>query len=204
MHTCSTSLGKLLVEYVPENALEYCIALWSEQPFTFKVSNNRISKLGDYKFDPRVGEHAISVNGGLNQYAFLVTFLHEFAHLLVQIRFNSRQRPHGQEWKNCFNEVMAPVLQNDVFPSPLKEVLAKHMENPRASSGSDPELYAALKVHDDVSGVNMLMDLPNGVEFVFKNRVFQKVKHKRTRVLCNEVGSGRQYLIPAIVEIDIQ
>ncbi|HAD34265.1 MAG TPA: hypothetical protein DCF44_07170 [Chitinophagaceae bacterium] len=44
----------------------------------------------------------MSVNGNLNSYHFLITLLHEIAHMLVWEQFRNRVKPHGLEWKHVF------------------------------------------------------------------------------------------------------
>ena len=45
----------------------------------------------------------------------------------------------------------------------------------------------------------LLADLPQGSRFQIRGRWFQKGEQKRTRVLCQELTTRRQYLISADV-----
>ena len=47
------------------------------------VTQHRKSILGDYRHRTDFKNHRISVNGSLNRYSFLITLLHETAHLLT-------------------------------------------------------------------------------------------------------------------------
>ena len=47
------------------------------------VTQHRKSILGDYRHRTDFKNHRISVNGSLNKYSFLITLLHEIAHLLT-------------------------------------------------------------------------------------------------------------------------
>jgi SprT protein len=49
------------------------------------------------------------------------------------------------------------------------------------------------KAHNDI----VLSDLPEGSTFQLNGRYFKKGKLRRTRILCKEVNSKRQYLVPA-------
>ena len=40
--------------------------------------------------------HRISVNGNLNKYSFLITLIHELAHLLTFTQYKNRVDPHGR------------------------------------------------------------------------------------------------------------
>ncbi|MEO1055148.1 MAG: transcription elongation protein SprT [Bacteroidota bacterium] len=197
-------LFELLEKHVPENAVGYCFDLWKEAPFHFKVTRKRNTKAGDYRFDPRSRQHTITVNHDLNQYAFLITYVHEVAHLRIQQEFARRVSPHGVQWKNEFRTLMLPMLNDLVFPSDVLKPLAAHMRSPKASSYSDHRLTEALRKHDP-QGENLvsLARVSNGSAFSLNNRVFKKGVLRRTRFICEEVDTGRNFLISksALVEI---
>jgi hypothetical protein len=52
----------------------------------------------------------ITVNVNLNPYNFLVTYLHEVAHLEVYRQYKRRQPPHGKAWKTHFRLLLIPVM----------------------------------------------------------------------------------------------
>lgn len=73
----------VLSQYMPVAAAPI-IARWIDYfQCEFKISKSRATKLGDYRHPFRGVGHKISVNNNLNAYAFLVTTVHEFAHLLT-------------------------------------------------------------------------------------------------------------------------
>ncbi len=194
---------EILPNYIPENAVHYCFDLWVAHPFHFRITKKRQTKLGDYRYDPVRKEHTISVNYNLNQYNFLITYLHEFAHLLTTEKYGRRVDPHGKEWKNAFKETISPVLNSLVFPDELLLVLQKHMSNPKASSQSDPRLVKALRKYDtNYEDQLLLEDIDHGEEFLFKGNTFKKLESRRTRVVCHHLSSGRKYLIPKIAKVE--
>ena len=83
MERAKKQLYQILKAHVPDDAVHYCLELWTSIPFNFKVKNNRTTKLGDYRYDRRNGAHSITVNMDLNEYSFLITYIHEVAHLLT-------------------------------------------------------------------------------------------------------------------------
>ncbi|HEY0655966.1 MAG TPA: transcription elongation protein SprT, partial [Chryseosolibacter sp.] len=78
--------------------------------------------------------------------------------------------------------------------------------NPKASSFADAELTKALRSFDkNADKYTALSDIPEGSIFNFQGRYFKKGKTKRTRVLCCEVNSKRNYLVPKEVLVsDVQ
>lgn len=92
---------------------------------------------------------------------------------------------------------MIPVLTEEIFPSVILGVLKRHMANPKASSFSDSELTAALRKFDhNQNTVILLSQIPEGSVFGLHGRWFKKGKLKRTRVMCREVNTKRDYLVP--------
>lgn len=196
-------LEALLGKHVPSAAVAYCLGLWQEHPFSFKITRSRSSCLGNYKYE--AGKHTITVNNDLNRYSFLVTFIHEVAHMHVQLgikTFRKRPQPHGKEWKSAFQNIFLPVLNEEVFPLELLAVLSSHMRNPAASSTRDPVLMKALRAYDErPEEAFHLEEVGRGESFLFKGRVFKKIEERRTRALCLEVRTQRKYTIPLMAEV---
>ncbi|MEM6525556.1 MAG: SprT-like domain-containing protein [Bacteroidota bacterium] len=134
--------------FFPSKTVDFCFSLWKHHNFTFKVKTKRSTKLGDYRFDPSTSKHTISVNNDLNQYSFLITYLHEVAHLVTFKTHKNRVAPHGREWKEAFKDLMRPVVMNKVFPEQLNRHVIRYMKNPKASSCSDHNLSLALNKYD--------------------------------------------------------
>ena len=191
------------LKYIPSKSRLYCLQLSFKYDFAFKLKNDRSSKLGDFKRDFKRQQFVISVNRGLNPYQFLITFIHELAHLKVAINYPRFVKAHGKEWKESFKELLAPVLEEDIFPQPLLDVLKIHMNNPKAAAGSDPKLWQALRAYNISNTKNTLNDLLDGTRFTFKTKHFTRVNKKRTRILCKEDKTGKFYLIQGIAEVEV-
>ena len=166
---------------VPEAAIDYCCKLWEVYPFQFRVNRKRLSKLGDYRYDPRDRSHTVTVNTDLNLYQFLITYIHEVAHRVVH-KPRSKQLPHGAEWKSKFQQLMLPMLNPAVFPDDVLRTLAKHMKNPKASTAADPKLVKVLALYDSgVNGKSILESVAINDTFDLRGRQFKKIEVKRTR-----------------------
>lgn len=193
-------MEEILAPHLPYPALEYCVHLSEKYNFQLDFSFNRKTKFGHYKYLPKSKEHIISINRGLSKPLFLITYLHELAHLEVMLKHGRRVQPHGNEWKNTFAEFLQPVLTPSVFEPDLLKALKKHSLNPKASLIADPGLWKIL-FSDDTS-LKTLDEVADGQFFVYKNRTFKKLKTRRTRVLCYEPASRQRYLIPRLTPIE--
>jgi SprT protein len=190
----------ILRNHVPEQALSYCFELWKDRPFELKITKTRQSKVGDFTGRKDARYQRITLNHDLNPYLFLVTYIHEYAHLMVYSAHGNRVDPHGEEWKTAFQHVMTPMFGREIFPDDLLEILVRHMANPKASSFADSELTKAFRKHDKNAGqFACLSEIPEGSIFRFQQRFFSKGKLKRTRIICRDLKSKRNYLIPADV-----
>ena len=191
-------------ENIPASAYYYVRALWEDHPFRMRVTGNRTSKLGDYRYRPGSKDHEITVNGTLNRYTFLLTLIHEIAHQHVKIDHPGRVQPHGREWKSKFRALMLPVLNPDVFPDDILRPLSRHMRNPKASSSADPVLHQALGQHNPVPSEGPRVgELAPGDSFIYRNHPYKVLKHNRTRSLCLQLKTQRKYLVPMMIEVRI-
>ncbi len=189
--------------FVPKGAVDYCDELYQNLGFEFKIKKGRLTKLGDYRFIRKTKEHIITINNDLNPFAFLITYLHEVAHLITYNEFKGRVSPHGKEWKQHFTVLAQPMLNQEVFPPPILIALNSYFKNPKASSCSDPHLFKTLRLFDEPSNRITLEETPPGKEFRFNKRIFIKEEKKRTRWICSETASKRKYLIPSIAEVEL-
>jgi len=193
-------IHSILQTHVPHAAVAYCYRLWSETPFELKITRTRQTKVGDFTSKKSIAHPRITLNHELNGYLFLITYIHEVAHLRVHLHYGNRVDPHGEEWKSSFRILMQPVLRPDIFADDILSELLRHMSNPKASSFADSELTKVLRRYDkDAAQYATLSDIPEGSIFRFQGRFFKKGKIRRTRVLCHEVKTKRNYLVPADV-----
>ncbi len=184
----------ILQTHVPSTAVPYCIELWNNNPFEFRLRKTRVTKIGDFTF--RRGQTPrITINKDLHSYLFLITYIHEVAHLVVhQTRTRSA---HGIEWKNIFQQLLEPLLNEQFFPNDLLSELRRHMIDPMATTFSDPALSKVLRTYEPPSTTKTLLsDIPEGSIFEIRGRWFKKGMKRRTRVLCQEMNSRKKYLVP--------
>jgi SprT protein len=184
--------------HLPEKSVAYAFGLWKEKPFNLKLTKSRQTKIGDFTCRHGSAKPRITLNHDLNPFTFLITYIHEVAHLHVHLEFGHRVEPHGDRWKSAFQKLLSPVLTAEIFPDKILEPLARHMQNPKASSFADTILTKALRSFDEQAHADIVLsDIPEGSTFKLNGRYFKKGKLRRTRILCKEANSKRQYLVPA-------
>jgi SprT protein len=168
------------------------------------VARERKSILGDYRHRTRDDNHRISVNGGLNQWSFLITLLHELAHLLTFEEFGNKVSAHGREWKNIYGRLLAQFLQHKIFPADIEEELLRSLKNPAASTCAEDGLLRILRRYDGNEQTNRLVEeLPlNALFRTSDGRIFKKGEKLRKRFKCTEVKTGKQYLFSPVYEIE--
>ena len=194
-----------LQEYLPEGTLEPVLHYLHFYDVHLTVARERKSILGDYRHRTHGKNHRISVNGNLNKYAFLITLLHELAHLLTFEKFGNRVASHGKEWKSLFGELLAQFVEHDIFPADIKKALLLSLQNPAASSCADDGLLRALKNHDEKdSRLVFVEQMKEGSLFkTHDGRVFRKGEKIRKRFRCEEVKTKRIYLFSPVYEAQL-
>src|SRR5690242_11741936 len=99
-------LSKTIRPFVPEEATGI-VARWiDDYKIALTITPSRKSVFGDYRWPQQGKGHRISINGDLNQYAFLITFVHEMAHLTSWEKYRNTVSSHGKEWKIEFKILM--------------------------------------------------------------------------------------------------
>lgn len=195
----------VLAQYMPAPAAPI-IAKWIDYfQCEFKISKNRATKLGDYRHPFKGNGHKISVNNDLNPYAFLVTTVHEFAHLLTWNDHKHKVKPHGQEWKTNFKRMMKPFFDLQVFPPEIHQTIVNYLNNPAASSCTDLSLARALKKYDTTLSTKRVEELPLNTVFALKDgRKFEKGERIRKRYRCVCLDNGKTYLFNPLAEVIVR
>lgn len=200
----SPQLQHLFHRHLPESAVPYCLQLWEESPFHFFVKKPRNTKLGDFRFRRDQSIQTITLNADLNPYQFLLTLIHEIAHLRAFAQYGTAHAPHGPEWKTKFKQLLEPVMNESTFPRDILVPLKLHMRNPSASSARDLFLMKEMSKYEVApTQVNtyFLSDLAPQTHFELAGRKFKKGETRRTRILCEELGTGKKYLVSRLARV---
>lgn len=199
-----TRYSETLKRFAPEVFVPYLVDIILKSKVIFKIVPSRKSKLGDFRANLPGEFPVITVNGDLNPFSFLITTLHEIAHLRTYNNHGNRVSPHGEEWKNEFRELLIPVLESKNLPIDLEKALWKSFTNTKASSCSDLNLSRALKKYDKPSSYQTytLEEIPMHSQFTLNGKEFKKGNLRRSRYLCTD-KNGKQYLVHALATIEI-
>ncbi|WKL46116.1 SprT-like domain-containing protein [Flavobacterium pectinovorum] len=196
-------MNETLAKYLPEHAVKPAFDLIVANQVHLKIVNERQTRHGDYRRG-HTGKHEITVNASLNKYRFLMTLIHEIAHLVAFEKFGRNIKPHGDEWKFTFQRLMVPFIRPEIFPGQLLPLLARHFKNPTASSDTDTTLSLALKQYDKENDKNYVFEIPYGSVFRIKNgKIFKKLAVRTKRFECIEISSGRTYLFNPNAEVEL-
>ncbi len=192
-----------LRQYLPDHTYELVMPLIQQHKVHLTITRERQTKLGDYRNAHAGHNHRISVNGNLNRYSFLITLLHELAHLLAYEQYGNRIQAHGREWKNLYAGVLKDFLQHQIFPEDISKELQASLHNPAASSCAEEGLQRALMNYDQRKpGVKRIEEIGTGAHFIIANgRAFVKGEIMRKRYRCTELATGKIYLFSPVYEV---
>lgn len=196
-------MPKTLEKYIPQASVASVFQLITTHNIYLKIVNERLTRHGDYRKMPN-GQHQITVNSNLNAYRFLITLIHEIAHLIAFKKYGSMVKPHGNEWKHTFQQLMLPYIRPEIFPNQLLPYLAIHFKNPKASSDTDAKLSLALKHYDAPNDKNYIFEIPLGGDFrLYNGKIFKRGKKLVKRYECLEIATGKIYLFNPNAEVEI-
>lgn len=193
-----------LQSYLPNGSFEEVLHYLQIHRVQLTITRKRQSILGDYRHPFGEKTHRISVNGNLNKYAFLITLLHELAHLFTYEEYGPKVLAHGAQWKQAFSKILAKFLLQKIFPADIEKALLKTLQNPAASSCGDEKLLRVLHLYDEKKeGLHLVEQIPEGALFSIKgNRIFKKGEKVRKRYKCTEINTGMLYLFSAVYEVN--
>ena len=195
-------MDRYLESYLPKAAITMCGELLLSLDVEVKLVDIRVTRHGDYR-QLSNGKHLITLNATRNPYRFLMTMVHEIAHLKAFEKYGRRIRPHGKEWKTTFQHLMLPFLQPGIFPPDLLTLLAYHLKNPKASSTTDVRLALAFRNYDPPSDAVVVMEIPQGGMFKMHNgKRFKRGVKRVKRIECVEISTGRLYLFQPNAEVE--
>ena len=203
MKSNKENITKALNRYIPARYTPYVVELMFSENIAFRISKPRKTKAGDYRPPFRGEPHRISINGDLNPYAFLITTIHEFAHMTTYVKFGGKVQPHGTEWKNEFKRLLIPVLEKKELPEAIEKALVKSLHNLKASSCTDIDLMRALREFNEVNDdMELLENIGNNMHFRLGKMTFQRGILRRRKYLCTEVNTGKKYLVNRLAEVE--
>ena len=218
---------RILSNHLPAEAVEWVYGYLNLHKVHFHITRERMSKLGDYRWpQPERDQrerivskrndhtfHEISVNGDLNRWFFLWVFLHEAAHLETYLKYTSHlspftshlsPSPHGHEWQEEYRQLL--IAHADLFPPEVQLLLKKYTRRIPLSHPVGKQIEEALHRYDaDYDPDRLTLDqLSVGDRFRLKRKpdlLFEALEKRRTRWLCRECASLRQYLVNGSAEV---
>ncbi|MFZ9662003.1 MAG: SprT-like domain-containing protein [Chitinophagaceae bacterium] len=165
-----------LKQYLPNGSYEKVSGFLHIYHIHLTITRERTTLLGDYRNAIPGKNHRISVNGNLNQFAFLYTLLHEIAHLLTYDKYGHKVASHGREWKHFFSILLKDFLTEKIFPADIEQAIAQSLHNPAATSCAEDELLRVLRRYDHVSDGYCLVEeiVLGGVFSIRDGRLFKR------------------------------
>lgn len=193
-----------LQDYLPPGTYEPVLIYLRQHKVHLTVARERKSILGDYRHRTHHSNHRISVNGNLNPYSFLITLLHELAHLLTFEQFGNNVLSHGREWKAIYVGMLAQFLQHRVFPNDIETELVRSLQNPAATTCAEDGLLRILRKYDArESHLRLVEEIETNDLFrTHDGRVFKKQGKLRKRFKCVEIKTGKVYLFSPVYEVE--
>jgi SprT protein len=192
-----------LQKFIPAASAALALEYLHQYKVHLTITRERKTILGDYRHATFYKTHRISINGNLNKFSFLITLIHELAHLVTFMKFGNKVQSHGREWKNIYAILLKSFIELNIFPHDILQALQQSMHDLPASSCADEPLMRILKRYDkQQNGLVMVEQIQDGKLFeIAKGKLFKKGKKLRKRYQCVEVNTGKVYLFSPIYEV---
>ncbi len=189
--------------FVPDNCVKDINNLLDGHKVILQVKQFRGLKLGEFVVNNKTGKMKISINETLDKYSFLITLVHEIAHLYVWEKHQYKKiKPHGKEWKTTFNTLMHIFINKNIFPYEIECALRQYLLNPGASTFSSVELVSSLMPYSKSNKNTRLEQLPDDAEFILLNGMrMRKIRILRKRYECLCLDNNRNYTISPFAEV---
>ena len=196
-----------LTPFMPEKALDEVVVLLQKYPIHLGLMAPRSRVFGDYRAPQNVREfHKITVNGDLNKFAFLMTFLHEYAHLLVFVNHGPRAQAHGNEWKTYFRQILHHFISLEIFPDDIRLALQNHMKKVPATTASDPQMMRVLERYNTRKSPENEMtveQLPAKARFKYNGEIFEKGERLRKNFTCIRLSDGVKFRFNPVAKVQL-
>lgn len=198
----------ILLKYIPAGAVDDVFEYLYSNKVHFKIVNNRKTKLGDYRWPQhQYRYHQITINGGLNAYAFLFVLLHEMAHHATYMIYRTTVQPHGQEWQRQYQTMLFNYVGKQVFPSDIELMIQKCYSSVPFKAMDERLMMDSFRRYDadyDSMPQTLLQDLPLNTLFRTENgRMFRSIEKRRTRYKCQSIPDGTLYLVQGTARVSI-
>ncbi len=192
-----------LSDFVPKGSIDLVMQYLVQYKVHLTITRERKSILGDYRFAVNGKNHRISVNGNLNEFAFLITLLHELAHLVAFLRYGNKIASHGKEWKHTYSLILHEFLLLNIFPADLAHEVKATLRNPAAGSCAEDGLLRVLRKYDGSESHKKLVEelAPGQLFQTDDGRIFKRGEQLRKRIKCLELKTGKVYLFSPVYEV---
>ena len=192
-----------LNSFLPEGSFEFVAHYLQQYKVHLTITKERQTVLGNYRNKVFDKAHRISINGNLNKFSFLITLLHELAHLLAHEKYGHRIQAHGKQWKEEYGKILSEFIPKKIFPPEIEKLLVKSLNNPAATTCAEPNLTRALKTYDVKKEDHFFVEeLPPGSLFRVNNgAIFKKGERIRKRFKCMEIATKKVYLFSPVYEV---
>jgi SprT protein len=197
------SFRQRLIPYLGEEAAVFIDNKTINLRFHLKITKVRATKFGDYCPPRENKKQRITINGNLDKYSFLITLLHELAHLLVYEKNSNLIKPHGKEWKNVFSQLLSEAINHLLFPPLISQTVNKyyiqkqcftHTSRIHILNSIYKTLDKTIPIRLEAIPVNSTVVLENGMTVT-------KIEQKRTRCICRNYSDKKLYSIHKSVEV---
>jgi hypothetical protein len=192
---------QILSKYLSESCVDNVYKWFRQHHASLKITSGRSTKLGDYRPPHNGLPHRITVNHNLNKHEFVITLVHEMAHLLCFKKHGRGVKPHGNEWKLVYRDLFPEICPPGILPGDVEQSIQTFFHPQTSYRQGNEVLKEALRKYDSGPENITVEDIPDGGDFIFGQRIFRRVSKLRKRYKCMCLENKRLYSFGAMAVV---
>lgn len=191
-----------LAPFLPAGSLEVIGEWLRVDNLSIKLTSGRGQRLGAYKREAS-GMQTILLNRNQDPYSFLITLVHEIAHMQARKLYGRHVQPHGLEWKQTYSRLIIKAAAIPSLPADICAMMAEIARSPESRHyGKISVSKVLLKYSTKAEPGELLCDIPPGTRFRMPDgKVYIKGEKIRTRYRCKLDGASSVWLISGAVPV---
>ncbi|MBS1548856.1 MAG: transcription elongation protein SprT [Bacteroidetes bacterium] len=186
-----------LEQFIPEQGAHFLRKWIVNHSIHFKITRNRLSKLGDYR--KLTHGHQITINGSLDKELFFFVLTHELAHLIAREKYGPMIAPHGNEWKSEYRTMLHESLA--AYSENLQPLLVRFAKSPKANFMASSEMVDYFLKDQLKNEEFFLKDLDINHNFIFRNQKYCVIKRRKKNYLCKNLTNGKEYIFQPLASV---
>lgn len=177
--------------------IEFVLPYFIERKLKMHIKTEKNSYKGLCRMPLNASDYyKITVCRTDNEDLFFLVFLHEVAHMEVNIKYGRKVLAHGMEWSNTFRALIIQSIKNSCFNDYSAKVLTDFLSKGVLITTAKMHKIEALIENNSNPDIIRVLQVPENALFILQGgKIFKKCERIKTRYRCIDVKTGKAYRV---------